>query len=136
MVNRIGIDTGGTFTDFVWLGAGAGRVHKAPSTPQDPLQAIVTGLAELRPEGLEGAEVVHGTTVGTNAFLTRQGARVVLLTTQGFEDVLFIGRQTRRELFNLGVDQAPELLPRAQVLGVRERLTAYGRILTPLDADE
>ncbi len=136
MVNRIGIDTGGTFTDFVWLGDGEGRVHKAPSTPQDPLQAIVTGLAELRPDGLDGAEVVHGTTVGTNAFLTRQGSRVVLLTTKGFEDVLFIGRQTRRELFNLGVDQAPELLPRAQVLGVRERLSADGRILTPLDADE
>jgi N-methylhydantoinase A/oxoprolinase/acetone carboxylase beta subunit len=74
--------------------------------------------------------------VGTNAFLTRQGARVVLLTTQGFEDVLFIGRQTRRELFNLAVDQAPELLPRARVLGVRERLAADGRLLTPLDADE
>lgn len=136
MVNRIGIDTGGTFTDFVWLGAGKGRVHKAPSTPQDPLQAIVSGLAELRPEGPDGAQVVHGTTVGTNAFLTRQGARVVLLTTQGFEDVLFIGRQTRRELFNLEVNQPPELLPRTRVLGVRERLTADGSILTPLDADE
>jgi N-methylhydantoinase A/oxoprolinase/acetone carboxylase beta subunit len=94
MVNRIGIDTGGTFTDFVSLGGGAGRVHKVPSTPQDPLQAIVGGLGEVRPEGLAGVEVVHGTTVGTNAFLTRQGAKVVLLTTQGFEDVLFIGPGT------------------------------------------
>jgi N-methylhydantoinase A len=133
---RIGIDTGGTFTDFVSLAGGEGRVHKAPSTPHDPLQAIVTGLEELCPEGLDGVEVVHGTTVGTNAFLTRQGARVVLLTTQGFEDVLFIGRQTRRELFNLGVDQTPELLPRERVLGVRERLAADGRILTPLTPDE
>jgi N-methylhydantoinase A/oxoprolinase/acetone carboxylase beta subunit len=133
---RIGIDTGGTFTDFVSLAGRAGRVHKAPSTPADPLQAIVTGLGELCPEGLEGVEVVHGTTVGTNAFLTRQGARVVLLTTQGFEDVLFIGRQTRRELFNLGVDQTPELLPRERVLGVRERLAADGRILTSLTPDE
>ena len=104
---RIGIDTGGTFTDFVSLGAGEGRVHKVPSTPHDPLQAIVTGLQELCPQGLTGVEVVHGTTVGTNAFLTRQGARVALLTTHGFEDVIFIGRQTRRELFNLAVDQAP-----------------------------
>jgi N-methylhydantoinase A/oxoprolinase/acetone carboxylase beta subunit len=133
---RIGIDTGGTFTDFVCLQKGQGRVHKAPSTPQDPLRAIVSGLGELCPEGLDGAAVVHGTTVGTNAFLTRQGARVVLLTTKGFEDVLSIGRQTRRELFNLEVDQTPELLPREWVLGVRERLGPDGRVLTPLDADE
>lgn len=133
---RIGIDTGGTFTDFVFLGAGKGRVHKVPSTPQDPLQAIVTGLGEMRPQGLAGVEVVHGTTVGTNAFLTRQGARVVLLTSRGFEDVLFIGRQTRRELFNLAVDKAPELLPRERVVGVKERLGPDGRILTPLTADE
>jgi N-methylhydantoinase A len=136
LMKRIGIDTGGTFTDFVCLEDGQGRVHKVPSTPTDPLRAIVTGLAELCPEGLQGAQVVHGTTVGTNAFLTRQGARVVLLTTQGFEDVLFIGRQTRRELFNLAVERTPELLPRERVIGVRERLGPGGGILTPLDADE
>jgi N-methylhydantoinase A/oxoprolinase/acetone carboxylase beta subunit len=135
-MRRIGIDTGGTFADFVSLEDGKGRVHKVPSTPADPLRGIVTGLAELCPAGLQGAEVVHGTTVGTNAFLTRQGARVVLLTTRGFEDVLFIGRQTRRELFNLAVDRTPELLPRERVIGVRERLGADGGILTPLDADE
>ena len=135
-LTRIGIDTGGTFTDFVCLKEGQGRVHKAPSTPQDPLQAIVTGLADLRPGGLEGTEVVHGTTVGTNAFLTRQGARVVLLTTEGFEDVLGIGRQTRRELYSLTVDKAPELLPRERVLGVKERLGPDGRRLTPLTSDE
>ena len=135
-MKRIGIDTGGTFTDLVALENGAGRVHKVPSTPREPLAAIVAGLTELCPEGLAGAEVVHGTTVGTNAFLTRQGARVALLTTQGFEDVLFIGRQTRRELFNLEVDQTPELLPRERVLGVKERLGPDGRVLTPLTADE
>ena len=75
---RIGIDTGGTFTDSVFLGAGEGRIHKVPSTPDDPLAAILTGLKELCPEGLQGVELVHGTTVGTNAFLERQGARVVL----------------------------------------------------------
>lgn len=133
---RIGIDTGGTFTDFVFLGEGEGRVHKVPSTPQDPLEAILTGLRELRPEGLEGVEVVHGTTVGTNAFLERRGARVVLVTTQGFEDVLFIGRQTRRELFNLEVAKAPELLPRERVVGVKERLGPDGREITPLTAEE
>ena len=109
---RLGIDTGGTFTDLVCIGAREGRVHKVPSTPDNPLRAILAGIKELRPEGLEGVEVVHGTTVGTNAFLERRGAKVVLLTTQGFEDVLAIGRQTRRELFNLNVEKAPELLPR------------------------
>ena len=133
---RIGIDTGGTFTDFVFLGAGEGRVHKVPSTPGDPLQAILSGLKELRPEGLDGVEVVHGTTVGTNAFLERKGARVVLLTTQGFEDVLAIGRQTRRELFNLGVEKSRELVPRERILGVRERLGPEGRVLTPLRTEE
>lgn len=133
---RIGIDTGGTFTDLVFIGAGEGRVHKVLSTPADPLQAILAGLRELRPEGLAGVEVVHGTTVGTNAFLERQGARVALLTTQGFEDVLAIGRQTRRELFNLDVEKAPELLPRQRILGVAERMGPYGEVLEPLSPGE
>jgi len=133
---RIGIDTGGTFTDFVCLGEGEGRVYKTPSTPQAPLQAISTGLKELCPQGLDGVEVVHGTTVGTNAFLERRGARVVLLTTAGFEDVLFIGRQVRRELFNLQVEKAPEIIPREMVLGVAERLGPDGRVEKPLTADE
>ncbi|MEW6388575.1 MAG: hydantoinase/oxoprolinase family protein, partial [Thermodesulfobacteriota bacterium] len=133
---RIGIDTGGTFTDFVFLGEGEGRVHKVPSTPGDPLKAIISGLRELRPEGLAGVEVVHGTTVGTNAFLERQGARVVLVTTKGFEDVLFIGRQTRRELFNLAPTKPPGLLPRERVVGVAERLKSDGSVLTPLTSEE
>ncbi len=133
---RIGIDTGGTFTDFVCLGAAEGRVHKVASTPGEPLRAIRRGLSELYPQGLAGAEVVHGTTVGTNAFLQRRGARVVLLTTGGFEDVLFIGRQTRPELFNLAVTRPPELLPRERVVGVAERLRADGSVLTPLAPEE
>lgn len=133
---RIGIDTGGTFTDFVFLGEGVGGVHKVPSTPENPLVSILSGLRELRPEGLAGVEVVHGTTVGTNAFLTRRGARVALLTTQGFEDVLFIGRQTRAELFSLAPTKPLELLPRGGVVGVAERLAADGSVLTPLTAGE
>ncbi|MBM4285106.1 MAG: hydantoinase/oxoprolinase family protein [Deltaproteobacteria bacterium] len=133
---RIGIDTGGTFTDFVLLQREQGLVHKAPSTPGDPLAAILRGLGELCPQGLDGAEVVHGTTVGTNAFLTRSGARVALVTTAGFEDVLFIGRQTRRHLFALEPTRAPELLPRHQVVGVAERVRADGSVLLPLAEDE
>jgi N-methylhydantoinase A len=81
-------------------------------------------------------EIVHGTTVGTNAFLTRRGAKVALLTTKGFEDVLFIGRQTRAELFSLAAAKPPELLPRERVIGVGERLLADGSVQTPLRADE
>ncbi|MBI4643232.1 MAG: hydantoinase/oxoprolinase family protein, partial [Deltaproteobacteria bacterium] len=133
---RLGIDSGGTFTDFVFLGEGKGRVHKTPSTPADPLQSILTGIAELRPEGLNGVEVIHGTTRGTNAFLERQGARVALLTTAGFEDILHIGRQTRPELFSLTVEKPPEILPRERVLGVQERLGADGRVITSLAPEE
>src|SRR5512143_2098788 len=133
---RLGIDSGGTFTDFVFLGAGEGWVHKVPSTPADPLQAILAGVAEMRPQGLAGVEVVHGTTRGTNAFLERQGARVALLTTAGFEDILYIGRQTRPELFNLMVEKPPEILPRELVLGVQERLGADGSALLPLTDEE
>lgn len=133
---RLGIDTGGTFTDFVLLGADRGLVHKVPSTPENPLKAVFQGLKELCPEGLGDLEMVHGTTVGTNAFLTRRGARVVLVTTKGFEDVLFIGRQTRQELFTLTPRRPPEILPREQVVGVAERLTADGSVLVPLTGEE
>jgi len=133
---RLGIDSGGTFTDFVLLGEGEGRVHKVPSTPADPLKSIIEGVSELLPQGLEGVEVIHGTTRGTNAFLERQGARVALLTTAGFEDVLCIGRQTRPELFTLQVAKPPEILPRERVLGVQERLGADGRVITPLTGAE
>ncbi len=133
---RLGIDSGGTFTDFVFLGAGEGWVHKVPSTPAEPLQAILAGVAEMRPQGLAGVEVVHGTTRGTNAFLERKGAKVALLTTAGFEDILCIGRQTRPELFNLMVEKPPEILPRERVLGVKERLGADGATLLPLTGEE
>ncbi len=136
IIMRLGIDSGGTFTDFVFLGEGEGWVHKVPSTPGDPLQSILTGVEEMRPQGLKGVEVVHGTTRGTNAFLERKGARVALLTTAGFEDILYIGRQTRPELFNLMVEKPPEILPRERVLGVQERLGADGGALLPLTPEE
>lgn len=133
---RLGIDTGGTFTDLVLVGPNQGWVHKVPSTPADPFRAILAGLKEICQDGLKGLEIVHGTTVGTNAFLTRQGARVVLVTTKGFEDVLFIGRQTRRELFSLTPSRPPEILPRERVVGVAERLKADGSVLIPLTPEE
>jgi len=101
----IGVDTGGTFTDLVFVdGQGRARRWKILSTPDDPSRAIIQGLRELledfRPEDIE---IVHGTTVGTNAFLERKGARTCLITTKGFEDVIFIGRQNRPLLYELGI---------------------------------
>ena len=111
---RVGVDTGGTFTDFVYESSGRLQIFKLPSTPADPSIAITSGLsriAELAGAKFSDIEVVHGTTVGTNALLQRRGARTALITTSGFEDVLAIGRQARPELYNLDAVRPPPLVP-------------------------
>jgi N-methylhydantoinase A/oxoprolinase/acetone carboxylase beta subunit len=125
------VDTGGTFTDFVRLRSGRLEVYKCPSTPQDPSQAILDGIALLAEAA--APEVVHGSTVATNAVLERKGARVALVATEGFEDVLHIGRQTRPELYNLFVPPRRLLVEPHLVFGVPERLDATGRVLTALN---
>jgi N-methylhydantoinase A/oxoprolinase/acetone carboxylase beta subunit len=142
-VTRIGIDTGGTFTDFVRFDAGRLVVHKLRSTPDDPSRAILTGLEELTKPGFgtrvrnpgskPGFDVVHGSTVATNAVLERKGARVALVATEGFEDVLRIGRQTRPELYNVFVPAPRPIVDSGLTFGVRERLDASGRTLVELD---
>ena len=127
----IGIDVGGTFTDFVWLVDGVLHVHKEATTPEDQSRAVVAGLAELGVS--EGATVVHGTTVATNALLERRGARTALLTTEGFADVLVIGRQNRPHLYRLSQERPPPLVPDALRFEVPERLDAQGHVLQPLD---
>ncbi|MBX3026449.1 hydantoinase/oxoprolinase family protein [bacterium] len=127
----IGIDTGGTFTDFVCLAADGLRVHKRPSTPDDPARAVIEGLAEIMPAGTR-ARITYGSTVATNAVLERRGARVALLTTAGFEDVLEIGRQARPELYALEPRRTPPLVERRRRLGVPERVAADGAVLRPL----
>ncbi len=135
MTVRIGIDTGGTFTDFVLLDRGEIRVHKVRSTPHDPSQAIVSGLREL--VGANGSlDVVHGSTVATNAVLERKGGRIALVTTRGFEDVLFIGRQTRRELYNVFVTAPAPIVEPGHVFGLSERMLYDGSVLRPLDLAE
>ena len=128
----LGVDTGGTFTDFVWLdGNGRLQIHKQLSTPHDPSQAILQGVDYLVIP--ETAVVVHGSTVATNALLERKGARTALITTKGFADVLAIGRQHRPDIYAL-VPQKPEpLVPRKWRFQVNERVTAQGDILTSLD---
>src|ERR1700749_2926673 len=121
---RVGVDTGGTFTDFVYVSRGRARVFKVPSTPDDPSRAIVEGLRRAAREAgvsLRELEVVHGTTVGTNALLERRGARAALVTTEGFEDVLVIGRQARASLYDLNWTRPAPLVEDRLRFGVRER---------------
>ena len=135
---RVGVDTGGTFTDFVFDFNGH-QIFKVRSTPEDPSLAIKQGLEEVSSRtgvALETIEVVHGTTVGTNALLERRGARTALITTKGFEDVLIIGRQARAELYNLDAVKPPPLVPDELRFGVNERVAANGEILEPLNQEQ
>jgi N-methylhydantoinase A len=133
---RIGVDTGGTFTDFVFEAKGRVEIFKLASTPSDPSRAIAAGLLTISKKtgaALKNLEVVHGTTVGTNALLERRGARTALVTTRGFEDVVVIGRQARPELYNLGVIKPPPLVPDNLRFGLGGRVTSSGEIIEALD---
>jgi N-methylhydantoinase A/oxoprolinase/acetone carboxylase beta subunit len=130
--SRIGVDTGGTFTDFVQLTPSGLVVHKQRSTPDDPSRAILEGITLLAGPGHE-VDVVHGSTVATNAVLERKGATVALVATQGFEDVLAIGRQTRPELYNIFVKPRPPLVRPDLTFGIPERMSADGEVLQPVD---
>jgi N-methylhydantoinase A len=135
---RIGVDTGGTFTDFVFEVGGEWRIFKVASTPDDPSRAITNGLKRIVADTgfhFQRLEVVHGTTVGTNALLQRRGARVALVTTAGFEDVIEIGRQARPELYNLNAIKPAPLVSETLRFGVRERVTASGEVLESLHND-
>jgi N-methylhydantoinase A len=152
----IGVDTGGTFTDFVLMDGDSLRIHKVPSTAENPARAVLRGLVEVLgeddggPEGVGSAvgsevrnavrsavqSVVHGSTVATNTLLERRGARVVLITTAGFEDVIEIGRQTRTAIYDLNVEKAAPLVPAERRLGAHERVGPQGEVVEPLDDSE
>lgn len=132
----IGIDVGGTFTDFVAWQDGVVRIHKVPTTPDDQSRAILQGLSDLdllAPSSSPGLVIVHGMTVATNALLERRGAVTALLTTAGFADALVIGRQNRPHLYQLYQQSPPLLAGDALRLEVDERLDAAGSVLRPLD---
>jgi len=129
---RIGADTGGTFTDLVRIAPDGVTVKKVPSTPADPGAAVVSGL-ELLGEKNSRSRLVHGTTVGTNALLTRSAGPVAFLTTKGFRDVLAIGRQARPDLYDLEPAVPPPLVPRRLRFEVAERMLPDGAVRTPLD---
>jgi N-methylhydantoinase A/oxoprolinase/acetone carboxylase beta subunit len=132
---RIGVDTGGTFTDVLRLDEHGIRVSKVRSTPHDPAQAILAGIAELMGDEAPG-EVIHGSTVATNALLERKGARTALVATKGFEDVLRIGRQTRAELYNFQVKPRRPLIADGLTFGIAERMAADGSVLEPLREED
>ena len=134
----VGVDVGGTFTDFYAVSAASGeiRVAKRPSTRDNPGRAVIEGLGELAEAGVPLGEVgrlAHGTTVATNAIIQRRGGKVVLVTTAGFRDLLEIGRQIRPHMYDLYRDQPPPLVPRERRLEVEERITSGGRVVRPLE---
>ncbi len=138
----VGVDVGGTFTDFACvLAGGAHLAFKVPSTPADPSRAVIEGLRVLiNDHGVpaEGISVFsHGTTVATNAVLERKGAVVGLVTTEGFRDVLEIGRQMRRQMYSVRLmPETPVFLaPGRRRVGVRERIGPDGAVITPLDEE-
>src|SRR5438270_14098674 len=125
---RIAIDSGGTFTDCVWLEGSTLRILKVFSTPVDPSQAIAEAVGKISSSG-SGATVLHGTTVGTNTLLQRKGARVAFVTTSGFEDSIEIGRQHRPRLYDFFFEKDPPLAPAELRFGVQERVSSEGEIL-------
>jgi N-methylhydantoinase A len=139
---RIGVDVGGTFTDFTIarMATGENLYHKVPSTPADPAIAIIDGLRQILDLfGISPGDIAyvgHGTTVATNMIIEGRGAPTALITTQGFRDVLAIGRQTRPALYDMTVLKPAPLVERYRRRGIDERMDARGAILKPLDEAE
>src|SRR4249920_3606575 len=125
---RIGVDAGGTFTDFVVLhDNGRLETFKLRSNPRSPAKVILEGLRRAGGRERREINVVHGSTVATNALLERKGARTAFITTAGFEDLLEIGRQNRPELYDLTPTPRRPLIPRDLCFGVHERTYPDGK---------
>ena len=140
-MRTLSADVGGTFTDLVLIDAESGSVYldKVPSTP-GRADAVLEGIKRITGAGNLSADdidlFVHGFTVATNALLTRRGANVAMVTTQGFRDVLEIGDQMRPHLYHLTQTKPPPVVPRSRIIEVDERLDAFGGVVTPLDEAE
>ncbi|MBD3618492.1 MAG: hydantoinase/oxoprolinase family protein [Chromatiales bacterium] len=131
----LGVDTGGTFTDFVYFDGAGFRVHKVLSTPEAPERAILQGLRELG-LALSGLRVIHGSTVATNAVLEGKGVRTAYVTNRGLADVLTIGRQARRDLYDLQPPPVSPPVPAELCLETGGRLAADGSVVEPLTEDD
>jgi N-methylhydantoinase A len=126
----LGVDVGGTFTDFLLWEDGVVRAHKRPSTPDDPSRSVLEGIDEL---GVVPQLVVHGSTVATNAVLERAGARTALVTTGGMRDLLVIGRQSRPDIYDLEPETPEPLVPEELRFEIDGALTPDGNVAQPLD---
>src|SRR5699024_8976592 len=139
MKYRLGVDTGGTFTDTAIINGSSGEVliTKVPSTPNNPSVAVVNGLEEITEKsGISTEDIsffIHGSTVATNALLEQKGAKTALITTEGFRDVLEIGRQSRPKLYDFKARKPSPLVPRSLRIEVSERISSNGEIIKPID---
>ena len=134
---RVGADVGGTFTDVVLQSeTGEVRLVKVLSTPPDYDRAVVEAVREILGDGVAVAEVVHGTTVATNAVLEKRGARTAIVTTQGFRDVLELRRMRMPHLYDYFWRKPAALVPRRRRFEVDERMSAAGEVLRPLTQEE
>jgi N-methylhydantoinase A len=130
----IGVDTGGTFTDFVYKQGHTWGVYKVLSTPSNPAEAVLNGLSHLA-HGKQ-KQIIHGSTVATNAILERNGAKTALITNKGFEDIIEIGRQNRTRLYDLCFAKAPHIIPSDLRIGLAGRILQSGEELVPLDTQK
>ncbi len=140
LTGKIGVDTGGTFTDIVLSAQDNLFTHKVLSTPQNPADAVIKGVSEIMKmhniSSYEDIAIVHGSTVATNALLEHAGAHIALITTKGFEDVIEIGRQTRENIYDLCVQRPKPLVPAKHRFGIKERTLHTGEIQTEISQNE
>ncbi|MDB5302251.1 MAG: hypothetical protein JWO87_3914, partial [Phycisphaerales bacterium] len=132
---RIGVDVGGTFTDLVAFDGSSLHVVKIPSTPPDFHLAVIEAVRQVSAHG-RAADIVHGSTVATNALLQRAGEPVAFVTTEGFRDMLLIGRQNRPDLYALRITRPAPLTPEENWFTIRERIDARGNVVEPLEEAE
>ncbi|MGE4298085.1 MAG: hydantoinase/oxoprolinase family protein [Desulfovibrionaceae bacterium] len=138
----IGVDTGGTFTDLIFQDNGQWKVHKLLSTPHNPAEAVLAGLDAVEAKSADSSgpgsgprQIVHGSTVATNAILERKGVKTALITNAGFTDVIAIGRQNRARLYDLAYQKEPPIAPEELCFGVPGRVVSTGEELEPLPED-
>ena len=130
---RVGVEVGGTFTDLVAIEDGNVQVAKVPSVPARPDEGAMASLAAGQVDLGAVEELVHGSTVATNAILERKGARVALLITRGFRDVLFLQRHNRTRIYDLFYKKPEPVLARRDIIEIDERISGQGEVVEPLD---
>ncbi len=130
----VGVDTGGTFTDFIYKFEKGWGVHKLLSSPANPAESLLKGLNNV----ISGSnyKIVHGSTVATNAILERKGAYTAFITNKGFEDIIEIGRQNRTQLYNLNYKRNPQLVPKELRFGIDCRIDSQGSVVKEIDDSE